>query len=834
MKHSLSLLAVALCAVACTSTSGSVPDADMGVLGPPDAGTGGSLGGGTGGHSDLAAGGAVGSSGGAAGAVASGTGGGASPGDGGIDAGAGGSTAAGGTTGTGGRGGATGVGGAASAGGTAGMGATAGTGGTIGTGGAAGMGGASGAVGTGGVQGTGGAVQGTCSGCTVTNLPIAAVAAVYDPIRNRIYASVQGDAPAYPNTIVAIDPSTLPGTSAVVWATPIGSNPATLTLSQDASTLWVAIRGAHAYRTVTLGTTPPTVGPLQHLPRSSPDSRYFFDELSAVALPDGPLSIAMLISDGAGTGQVEVLDDGIARPAIVSRMTTASTLVGGADSQVFGVNQLNDFFVMAVSANGISQTMFEGRLDGYASKLVYSNGRVFTDTGEAIDVSNPAAPARAGRFPASGPIALRDGHSALILANDFSGIPATPAKLHLVSTDTLADILQIPLPASVPAGLTARLGNLVYAGGDAVAFSVGINSDPTRLVMMHVPALGPPNGGSTQGTGGSGGSGGAGGGSIPSNDACTGCSFTTLPAYGRRLAYDAGRNLVYVTADATAVDRAGSIVTVDLSSASVASAVPVGPDPLPIALSQDGTALWVATRGDGMLHKVTPGATPTVGSAFPLGDLGYLEAMAALPDGPSALVVSGSSATIVLDDGLPRAGLTQPLQIGAAFLAAGPPGVFYGIDPSINFFQVYQIQATALTVQSFGGLVLSNPQTGLAFSGGNVYLSQGEVIDVNAPANPVPAGRFDFNQCVMAVRSSSRILMLCTNPALLGPILRVLDANNFAPTASATVPVSLLGYLPLMTDFAYAGGDTVALMAEGQNSHFQLYLMHFPIVGAPP
>lgn len=40
--------------------------------------------------------------------------------------------------------------------------------------------------------------------------------------------------------------------------------------------------------------------------------------------------------------------------------------------------------------------------------------------------------------------------------------------------------------------------------------------------------------------------------------------------------------------------------------------------------------------------------------------------------------------------------------------------------------------------------------------------------------------------------------------------------------------------ITLMTDFAYAGGDTGALMAEGQNSQFQLYLMHFPIVGAPP
>ena len=52
-----------------------------------------------------------------------------------------------------------------------------------------------------------------------------------------------------------------------VSAIPVGSNPGALALSDDGSTLWVGIDGAHAFRKVTMTSTPPVVGPLIHLPK---------------------------------------------------------------------------------------------------------------------------------------------------------------------------------------------------------------------------------------------------------------------------------------------------------------------------------------------------------------------------------------------------------------------------------------------------------------------------------------------------------------------------------------------------------------------------------------
>ena len=132
-----------------------------------------------------------------------------------------------------------------------------------GIGGTAGIGGTGGTSGRGGMSGTGG---GVCLTCRTTVLPIAARDLVYNAARNELYASVAGDAAAYPNTIVVIDPST----SSVVSTIPIGSNPRTLALSDDGSTLWVGIDGAHAFRKVTMGSTPPVVGPLIHLPKAMP------------------------------------------------------------------------------------------------------------------------------------------------------------------------------------------------------------------------------------------------------------------------------------------------------------------------------------------------------------------------------------------------------------------------------------------------------------------------------------------------------------------------------------------------------------------------------------
>src|SRR6185312_988186 len=101
-------------------------------------------------------------------------------------------------------------------------------------------------------------------------------------------------------------------------------------------------------------------------------------------------------------------------------------------------------------------------------------------------------------------------------------------------------------------------------------------------------------------------------------DPCPGCTCATVPAYGLHMAAGSGRNLLYRAANAQAWAHPSSIVTVDPAAAAVTSIVPVGNDPQPLALSDDGTALWVGLAGEHRVRRMTPGTTPTPGPVYPL------------------------------------------------------------------------------------------------------------------------------------------------------------------------------------------------------------------------
>ena len=283
----------------------------------------------------------------------------------------------GGVSGVGGRGGMSGVGGTSGSGGggvsgtfgtggggvsgTFGTGGTGGSGGTGrggsggGIGGTAGTGGTGGTSGRGGMSGTGG---GVCLTCWTTVLPIAARDLAYNRARNELYASVAGDAAAYPNRIVVIDPST----SSVVSTIPIGSNPRTLAVTDDGATLWVGIDGAHAFRKVTLGSTP-VVGPLIHLPKGMPTT--YYDAYAMAVLPGATSSLAVALYDGY-SGDVRVFDDGVSRGGGATNGLVAYSLAAGPPGLLFGAGSYG-LLVLRVGASGIpTTTPFYNLLRGYS------------------------------------------------------------------------------------------------------------------------------------------------------------------------------------------------------------------------------------------------------------------------------------------------------------------------------------------------------------------------------------------------------------------------------------------------------------------------------------
>jgi hypothetical protein len=312
-----------------------------------------------------------------------------------------------------------------------------------------------------------------------------------------------------------------------------------------------------------------------------------------------------------------------------------------------------------------------------------------------------------------------------------------------------------------------------------------------------------------------------------------------VPAYGVHLAADASRRLIYVAAHAQAVSHPSSIVTVDPVAAAVTSIVPVGNDPQPLALSDDSSALWVGLAGDHRVRRMTPGTTPTPGPAYPLpmllttGEPSTPFSVVVLPGTAASIAVAVYGATVggrgvfILDDGLLRANYIQPPEVPAYSLTNGPPGYLLGIG-DYNNLAAFKLGAVGATYESYGGLITGGAPAGIAYGADHLYASTGEVIDLSNPDQPVLDGRFAFDGCLLALRSATRVMMLCPSSDPAGPVLRVLDPTTFTAAGSVTLPASLQA--AAWIDFAYLGGDAVAMLADGM----PLQIMHAPIIGSPP
>jgi hypothetical protein len=205
-------------------------------------------------------------------------------------------------------------------------------------------------------------------------------------------------------------------------------------------------------------------------------------------LPGAPTSIAVGISGP----EIVILDDGVPRATVDKnpQSTANAFLTRGPGSTLFGYNTFNDFGVLDVSASGVTQTTFSALVDSNNLRsLVYLTGALYGNDGEIIDVTNLAAPVPGGRFDYYGNgIAVRGPNRLLMLIGGGSSTQ-TPV-LRVLDTTTVTSVGGAFFPASA-LGRIPLVDDLVYIGGDAVAFLVYENND-RHLYIMHASVIGTP------------------------------------------------------------------------------------------------------------------------------------------------------------------------------------------------------------------------------------------------------------------------------------------------------------------------------------------------------
>jgi len=194
-----------------------------------------------------------------------------------------------------------------------------------------------------------------------------------------------------------------------------------------------------------------------------------------------------------------------------------------------------------------------------------------------------------------------------------------------------------------------------------------------------------------------------------------------------------------------------SVALIDPVSGAVGPIIPVGSEPGKLALSADGSYLYVALDGSAEVVRLDllP-ALPVVDLRFSLGsDLTYgpyyVDDMAVLPGDPFAVAVSRKllgvtprhAGVAVYDDGVMRTTVTPDITGSTVITFAGSLATLYGYNNETSPFGFYRmaIDASGVTVTDTTTGLISGAGVDIASDGTYIYATSGQVLDPR-PATP--------------------------------------------------------------------------------------------------
>lgn len=201
----------------------------------------------------------------------------------------------------------------------------------------------------------------------------------------------------------------------------------------------------------------------------------------------------------------------------------------------------------------------------------------------------------------------------------------------------------------------------------------------------------------------------------------------------RDMVYDARSGRIYAAVGSTAPAQANTVVAIDPATGTVTGSVLVGSNPTKLALSDDGTALWVALEGTGQVRRLHLPSL-TLGTVFSLGEE-RVESMDVMPGRPGTVAIAlgnrccspSHEGVAIYDDGVRRPRST-PGHIGYNLVVFGESGnVLYGQSLEGGGFATLRVASDGVAVERVSGI--SRAGHTLRFARGRVYTSGGGVID---------------------------------------------------------------------------------------------------------
>ena len=328
-------------------------------------------------------------------------------------------------------------------------------------------------------------------------------------------------------------------------------------------------------------------------------------------------------------------------------------------------------------------------------------------------------------------------------------------------------------------------------------------------------------------------------------------TFLALPI--NDIVYNAVDGLIYASIAGSAGEGLGNTIAgIDPTSGVIIKTIFVGSEPTRMALSSDGTQLFVGLNGAGAVRQVNL-TTATAGTQFSLGggpgvyNPPYTaQGLAVLPGQPNSVAVYGSNGVVtIFDSGVARAKTSTGLSV---YFVQNSGSLSFGSSASTLYLNSQSTSANlyALTIDATGvtgGTALGNGGgNSIQYDNNRLYISSGSVLSAStgsqlgqfsiasttgSPSTPVAAGG-----PVVSDSTLGRAWVVPSSTSYLTNANQIVafDETTFNPVGS--MPITGVGSNLSSSSYSNIPSD---LIRWGQNglafrTASQLYVFQSPIV----
>ena len=320
--------------------------------------------------------------------------------------------------------------------------------------------------------------------------------------------------------------------------------------------------------------------------------------------------------------------------------------------------------------------------------------------------------------------------------------------------------------------------------------------------------------------------------------------YTTFVSIANNdLVYNTVDGLLYASVPATAAGAIGNaVVGIDPNTGAITRQIQVGTNPNKLALSSDGTQLFVGIDGAGAVAQVNLAQAKIVNQFSLGGGPGVYNApytalsLAAVPGLPNSVAVAttgeygSGSGVAIFDSGVARTGSSVNVAGGPLSFGSSASKLYLGS----SYIDALTLGSTGIT----NSTQLASTQSTLSnlqYDNGSLYLSNGQVLNAatgglngtfysatNTQANGPVVSDSTLGSAFLAVN-------FFTGPAAV----YVFDESSF--TLLGTIPINDLGTQGYPTNFRKIvrwgqNGIAVAAVPSSFTTNNQIYIFHSPLV----